>query len=80
MINVKEVEPKTSAKKKVITIKDVHIDENGNFVDENGSVGQQILPEIPEYSPVFTFKITFELDEDDDVIAEEEPEDSPLPF
>ena len=79
MINVKEVEPKTSAKKKVITIKDVHIDENGNFVDENGSVGQQILPEIPDGCGVFTFKITFALSEDDEAI-EEEPEDSALPF
>lgn len=72
MIQVKETEKKVSAKKKIITVKDVRIDENGNFVDENGSVGTQILPEIPEGIETLTFKITFELADDED------SEDSPF--
>jgi len=66
MIQVKETDKKISAKKKVITVKDVHIDDSGNFVDENGSIGTQILPEIPNNEDVFTFKITFELPDEDE--------------
>lgn len=66
MIQIKITDPKITNRKKTITFKDVYI-ENGVLMDENGSVGDQLKPELPEGVEYFTFKLSFELpDEDDD--------------
>ncbi len=67
MIQIKITDPKVTNRKKNITFKDVYINEDGVLMDENGSVGEQLKPELPEGVEYFTFKLSFELpDEADD--------------
>lgn len=73
MIQIKITDPKVTNRKKTITFKDVYI-ENGVLMDENGSVGDQLKPELPDGVEYFTFKLSFELpDEADDEGNDREP-------
>lgn len=66
MIKVSETESKVTAAKKNIAVKNVHF-ENGVLVDENGvDVIPQIEAEIPSTIDVFSFKISFELPEEEE--------------
>lgn len=66
MIKVSETESKVTAAKKNISVKNVHF-EDGVLVDEKGvDVIPQIEAEIPKSLEVFSFKISFEIPEDEE--------------
>jgi len=73
MVQIKETESKYTPKKKTITVKDSFI-ENGILTDDDGAdIIAQIEEELPKGVDRFSFKITFELPEDeesDDIILD----------
>ena len=79
MLDFKDTESKVTKARRNVKITNVRID-GDNLVDEEGMLGERLANVLPVGIDSFDMKITFDLPEDDDVIAEEEPEDSPLPF
>lgn len=66
MINIKKTEPKIQNGKKVINIKNAFLDENNVLCDESGNIFEQLKPELPPNLSI-NFKISFELQDGDDV-------------
>lgn len=64
MFKTKDTEPKMSEAKRTITVDNVYVD-GDRLCDEEGSIAQGILQNLPEGIDVFTIKITVKLPEDD---------------
>lgn len=74
MIQIKDSDARTIAKKRTIKFTGVYI-EDGKLVDENGSIAEQLEPELPKWIDTIDFKITFDLPDDDmDIDAPDEGE------
>jgi hypothetical protein len=69
MFKVKEIEAKTSPRKKSLELKNISV-ENLNLVDTDTgeNITEQVIAEIPTGIETVDFKLTFEIpdDEDDD--------------
>lgn len=64
MFKTKDIEPKMSEAKRTITVENVYV--NGDMLcDEEGSIAQGILQNLPDGIDAFTIKITVKLPEDD---------------
>lgn len=64
MFKTKDTESKMSEAKRTITVDNVYVDED-RLCDEEGSIAQGILQNLPEGIDMFTIKITVKLPEDD---------------
>ena len=64
MFKTKDTEPKMSEAKRTITVENVYV--NGDMLcDEEGSIAQGILQNLPDGIDAFTIKITVKFPEDD---------------
>jgi hypothetical protein len=64
MVTHKDVEPKVTAGKRNILIKDVSID-GELLVDENGSIAPELKKNLPDWVHKFDMKISIELPDEE---------------
>lgn len=64
MLSVKDSEPKT-IKKRILKLTNISVKES-KFVDDEGDVTNELIEALPEGVETVDFKITIELDSDDE--------------
>lgn len=69
MVDSKIKKATSTAAKKNITASGVRI-ENGQFVDDEGSIVERITEQLPEGTTIFDIKISIELPDEEDTDRE----------
>ena len=64
MLSVKDSEPKAT-KKRILKLTNISVKES-KFVDDEGDVTNELIEALPEGVETVDFKITIELDSDDE--------------